>query len=384
MRIALFSEVYWPMVSGVGVTLRNLTGALQTRGHEVRVYTATYKAPDGTPVPPEVHQSPSVPLFLYPDVQWAFPRQRDLLRDLERFAPDVSHVATEWAMGLAGLKASRQLGIPRVASAHTDYEKYAARYGVEWAWRMGWTYLKWFYGKTDRVLCPSRVHEQYLRSRGIQHTGLWTRGIDTQVFSPAHRTAGYRELFGVGPDDLLVTYVGRLAAEKDLTILLDAWADLGARRGKAQLVLVGQGPMVGEIHARKIPGVHLTGLLRGKDLSEAYASSDIFAFPSTTETFGNVALEAMASGLAPVVASAGGMLDFCDDGKNALMVRPGDTAHFGEQLARLLHDGALRRQLSVGALETAKGRRWDAIWDGVARVYEDAAAGAGRRLVQAA
>ena len=317
-------------------------------------------------------------------VQWAFPRHRELVDDLARFAPDVTHVATEWAMGLAGLKASRQLGIPLVASAHTDYEKYASRYGVEWAWRMGWTYLKWFYGKTSRVLCPSRVFEQHLRSRGVKHTGIWTRGIDTEAFNPRHRSAGYREIFGVGPDDLLVTYVGRLAAEKDLAILLDAWAGLGDRRGTAQLVLVGQGPMVGEIHSRKLPGVHLTGLLRGQDLSEAYASSDIFAFPSTTETFGNVALEAMASGLAPVVAAAGGMLDFCHDERNALMVRPGSTTHFAEQLARVLNEPELRQRLSAGALETAKGRQWDVIWDGVAQVYEEAAASTGRRLIQAA
>lgn len=384
MRIALFSEVYWPMVSGVGVTLRNLTVALESRGHDVRVYTATYRAPDGTPIPAEVHQSPSVPLFLYPDVQWAFPRHRDLVRDLTEFAPEVTHVATEFAMGLAGLKASRQLGIPLIASAHTDYEKYASRYGVEWAWTMGWTYLKWFYGKTSRVLCPSRVYEQHLRSRGVQHTGIWTRGIDCETFNPRHRNAEYRDLFGVGADDLLVTYVGRLAAEKDLLVLLEAWSRLGSRRGNAQLVLVGQGPMAGEIHSRKIPGVHLTGLLRGQDLSEAYASSDIFAFPSTTETFGNVVLEGMASGLAPVVAAAGGMLDFCDDGRNALMVRPGDAEHFAEQLGRLISEPALRAKLAAGAIETAHGRRWDAIWDGVTRVYTDAAAGAGRALIQAA
>jgi glycosyltransferase involved in cell wall biosynthesis len=287
-------------------------------------------------------------------------------------------------MGLAGLKASRALGVPLVSSAHTDYEKYVSRYGVEWAWRMGWTYLKWFYGKTNRVLCPSRVYEQHLRSRGVKHTGLWTRGIDSELFNPKHRSAGYRELFGVGPDDLLVTYVGRLAAEKDLGLMLDAWAALGERRGNAQLVLVGQGPMVGEIHARKIPGVHLTGLLRDQDLSEAYASSDIFAFPSTTETFGNVVLEAMASGLTPVVAAAGGMLDFCEDDRNALMVRPGSREHFTEQLARALTDPALRQRLSAGALETAKGRRWDAIWDGVERVYSEAAAQTGRVLIQAA
>ena len=107
MRIALFSEVYWPMVSGVGVTLRNLTGALQARGHEVRVYTATYQSPDGAPTPAEVYQAPSVPLFLYPDVQWAFPRTRDLVADLARFSPDVTHVATEFAMGPLSLPCLR-------------------------------------------------------------------------------------------------------------------------------------------------------------------------------------------------------------------------------------------------------------------------------------
>ncbi|HWA40912.1 MAG TPA: glycosyltransferase, partial [Gemmatimonadales bacterium] len=242
------------MVSGVGVTLRNLTRALEERGHQVRVYTATYRSPDGTPIPPEVHQSPSVPLFLYPDVQWAFPRAREVVEDLSAFRPDVVHVATEFAMGLVGLKAARTLGIPLVASAHTDYEKYVSRYRMEWAWRMGWTYLKWFYGKTQRVLCPSQVYEQHLRSRGIRHTGVWTRGIDCTAFHPMHRDQGYRDLFGVGPDDLLVTYVGRLAAEKDLGLLLDAWSALRERRGNAQLVLVGQGPMAKEIAARKVPG----------------------------------------------------------------------------------------------------------------------------------
>lgn len=384
MRIALFSEVYWPMVSGVGVTLRNLTRALEARGHRVRVYTATYQSPDRSPIPAEVHQSPSVPLFLYPDVQWAFPRAKEVAADLAAFAPDVVHVATEFAMGLAGLKAAKTLGVPVVASAHTDYGKYVSRYGVEWAWAMGWMYLKWFYGKTERVLCPSRVYEQHLRSRGIERTGIWTRGIDEQVFNPRHRSAQYRELFGVGPDDLLVTYVGRLAAEKDLTRLLAAWDALGARRRNAQLVLVGQGPMAKEIVARKLPGVHLTGLLTGQDLSEAYASADIFAFPSTTETFGNVVLEGMASGLASVVAGAGGMLDFCEDGANSLLVRPGDTAHLTEQLARVIGDAGLRATLTAGGLATAHGRRWDAIWDGVAGVYDEVVARNGRALVRAA
>lgn len=374
MRIALFSEVYWPMVSGVGVTLRNLTQAMQARGHEVRVFTGTYPPREGAPVPPEVRQSPSVPLFIYPDVQWAFPSQRAVVEELMAFRPDVVHVATEFAMGLSGLKAARTMGVPIIASAHTNYEKCVSRYHVEWAWRMGWTYLKWFYGKAERVLCPSRNYELQLRNRGVQHTGIWTRGVDGEVFNRRHRSTAFRELFGVGPDDQMVMYVGRLATEKDLANLLDAWSALRARRANAQLVLVGQGPMAKEILARKLPGVHLTGLLTGADLSEAYASADIFVLPSTTETFGNVVLEAMASGLATVVAGTGGMLDFCEHEKNALLHRPGDKWDLAEQLGRVLEDAELRGRLAAGGLATAEGRAWDSIWDDLVQVYTDAAA----------
>src|SRR5918995_459639 len=141
MRIALFSEVYWPMVSGVGVTVLRLTRALEERGRQVRVYAATYSLPKGQPDRPEVHRSASVPLFLYQDVQWAFPRVRDVLEDATRFRPDVIHVATEFALGITGLKVARHLNLPVIASAHTDYDKYA-RYGVDWVLRAGWRYLR--------------------------------------------------------------------------------------------------------------------------------------------------------------------------------------------------------------------------------------------------
>jgi glycosyltransferase involved in cell wall biosynthesis len=141
------------MVSGVGVTLLRLTEALQARGHQVRVYSASYGLSAGQPDRPEAHRSPSVPFFLYPDVQWAFPRMRDVVDDLARFRPDVVHVVTEFSLGIAGVKAARQLGLPLIASAHTDYERYAQRYGVPWAIRAGWHYLRWFYGQAHKVLC---------------------------------------------------------------------------------------------------------------------------------------------------------------------------------------------------------------------------------------
>lgn len=373
MRIAIFSEVYWPMVSGVGVTLDRLVEALHARGHEVRVYSASYALPAGARERPEVHRSPSVPLFLYPDVQWAFPRQQEIVADLAGFRPDVVHVATEFAMGLAGLKAANQLGIPLIASAHTDYVKYAARYGVRWVLGMGWIYLRWFYGHAHKVLVPSRLYEETLRRRGVTHTGLWTRGVDPRHFHPGFRSAAYRARFGVGPDDLLVTYIGRLAREKDIQRLVRSWESLRAVRRNAQLVLVGQGPMAEWLRRRPVPGVHLTGLLSGRELSEAYASADLFVFPSSTETFGNSLLEAMASGLPSLAVSAGGVLEFARNGENALLVKPQDGTALTEGLRRLLTDDALRSRLAAGGLATAATRRWDAIYDQLLEDYAEVA-----------
>jgi glycosyltransferase involved in cell wall biosynthesis len=372
VRIALFSEVYWPMVSGVGVTLLRLTEALQARGHELRVYSATYALPPGLSDRPEVHRSPSVPLFLYPDVQWAFPRMRDVVDDLARFRPDVVHVATEFSLGIAGVKAARQLGFPLVASAHTDYDQYAARYGVTWALRAGWHYLRWFYGQAHKVLCPSHIYEQHLHSRGVLHTGVWSRGVDPEWFHPRFRSDDYRARFGVEPGDLLVTYIGRIAREKNLELLLHAWETLAPVRGTAQLVLVGRGPLEDEI-----AGVHVTGLLQGHELSAAYASADVFTFPSPTETFGNSLLEAMGSGLPSLVAASGGVLEFSEHGRNAWLVAPDSAEAIEEGLERLLADSALRRRLADGGLETARERDWADVYDRLVADYKEAVEGKG-------
>ena len=382
VRIALFSEVYWPMVSGVGVTLVRLTEALQARGHHVRVYSATYGLSAGQADRPEVHRSPSVPLFLYPDVQWAFPRMRDVVDDLVAFRPDVVHVATEFSLGIAGVKAARQLGLPLVASAHTDYDRYAARYGVTWALRAGWHYLRWFYGQAHKVLCPSRIYEQHLHSRGVLHTGLWSRGVDPDWFHPRFRSDEYRARFGVSPGDLLVTYVGRIAREKNLELLLRAWEALAPVRGSAQLVLVGQGPLEDEIRRSDIAGVHVAGLLQGRELSAAYASADVFTFPSPTETFGNSLLEAMGSGLPSLVAASGGVLEFSEHGGNAWLVAPDSVEAIEDGLERLLTDASLRRRLTEGALRTARERDWSEVYDRLLADYAEAVEG--KRLSRAA
>ena len=367
MRIAIFSEVYWPMVSGVGVTLRRLADSLLDRGHAVRVYSASYALPSSGDRP-EVCRSPSRPFFLYPDVQWAFPRHRALVDDAARFRPDIVHLATEFAMGYAGTRVARQLGLPIVASAHTDYEQYASRYRVDWAVRAGWRYLRWFYGQAEFVLCPTRIYEQHLQSRGVRHTGIWSRGVDTSAFHPEFRSNAFRAALGARQGDPVVTYIGRMAREKNLELLLEGWTTIRGRYPSAQLVLVGQGPLESEIAERGLPGVHLTGLLTGRDLAEAYASADLFAFPSVTETFGNVLLEAMASGLPSVVAAAGGMLEFARHGRNSWLVEPNSVEALAEGMLRLLDDAELRRTISDGALATARSRRWDLVDD---RLLED-------------
>lgn len=370
------------MVSGVGVTLLRLTRALQARGHLVRVYSANYPLPIGLPDRPEVHRSPSIPLFLYPDVQWAFPRLRDVVEDVARFGPDVVHVATEFAMGLAGIKAARQLGLPMIASAHTDYDKYAAPYNVDWALRLGWHYLRWFYGQAYRVLCPSAIYREHLRRRGVTHTGIWSRGVDPDEFHPRFRSEEYRKSLGVGPGDMLVTYIGRIAREKNLARLLAAWEVLEPVRGSAQLALVGRGPLEDEIRRREIPGVHLLGLLHERALAEAYASADLFAFPSATETFGNSLLEAMGSGLPCLAVSAAGVLEFARHGRNAWLVPPNSTEAIVHGLRRLLEDHSLRRHLAEGALVTARERAWNDVYDRLLQDYHEAIEN--RRLSQAA
>ena len=189
LRVAIFSEVYWPMVSGVGVTLRRLADSLMRHGHQVRVYTPSYQVPEGQTDRPEVMRVPSVPFFLYPDVRFGFPRMRSVLQDVRGFAPDLVHAATEFSLGVSGVKAAHAMGVPIIASAHTDYEQYATKYyRVGWVQRAGWHYLRWFYGQADTVLCPSRSFERHLNVRGVKNTGIWSRGIDTATFHPRHRS----------------------------------------------------------------------------------------------------------------------------------------------------------------------------------------------------
>jgi glycosyltransferase involved in cell wall biosynthesis len=373
VRIAFFSEVAWPMVSGVALTLDRTVRAVERRGHAARIYSATYDLPPGAVERDNIHRSPSKPLLFSPEVQWATPRQSRITTDLAAFRPDVVHCLTEFSMGRAGVRAARTLGVPLVASAHTDYEQYAERYGLGWAVWPGWHYLRAFYANARVVLAPTRHYQLHLQRRGVRHTGIWSRGVDLDEFGPRFRSADWRARFGVGTGDALVTHVGRIAPEKNVPLLLDAWGAIAERHPRAHLVFVGKGLVEEEIQARGLPRVHLAGMQRGAELAAAYASADLFVLPSVTETFGNVLLEAMASGVPALAAAAGGVLDFAVDGRNACLAAPGDAAAFASRLDHLLADSELRGRLADGGMATAASRGWGPVLDRLLADYARAA-----------
>jgi glycosyltransferase involved in cell wall biosynthesis len=284
------------------------------------------------------------------------------------FQPTLVHAATPLGVGLAGRSAARALGVPLVASYHTSLAAYARHYRLGALVGPGWRFLRWFHSGALRTYCPTRAVATELGTRGFPRLAIWGRGVDTTRFSPAFRSDALRARLGVRRGEVLATYVGRLAAEKDLDVLLDAMRLLGppARSG-IRLALVGEGPHEAACRARAPAGTVFTGRLEGDALAEAYASADLFVFPSRTDTFGNVLVEAMASGL-PVLAADVPQAREVLAGAGHLFPAGSASALVGP-LLRLARDPAERARSSAAGLEAARGFGWSEIFDELFRDY---------------
>ncbi len=367
MRIAYFTESLPPLVDGVSHTLGYLRKSLADNDIDYRFYSPFM--PDDPAWRSDVTQLISIRFPLYRKYLVSLPAFHDLRTGLNRFKPDLLHICSPFFLGLFALRYARERNIPVVNSFHTRFVSYLKYYRFGWFEKYGWIYLRWFYNKADKCFVPSQATIAELKSQGFRNLELWSRGIDLNRFSPAFADLNFRRRWS--PDGRpIAVYIGRLVKEKDVETLLKAHSILRGKKVEYQLVFVGDGPMKNQIR-KDAPEVLLAGHLNGDDLSRAYASSDIFVFPSTTESFGNVALEAAASGLPTVGSTEGGIGEIIQDGVTGYAIQPGDYFGFAAGMERLLTNDSLRASMSGAAAEFASRRCWDIINTGLFAHYEE-------------
>jgi glycosyltransferase involved in cell wall biosynthesis len=368
LRLAIFSDTYPPQINGLTRTLDRLVPAITARGGEVRVVTV---ADPDAPEEALVERWPSIPFWAYPQLRIAAPARGRALDLVERWKPTLIHSVTEFGVGLGGLIAAREARIPFVSSYHTHFEQYIRFYNLDWLDAIAWPYLRWFHNSGRCTWAPSRTVAEELAAHGFHDTRVWSRGVEHARFNPSWRSRALRERLGAGDETVLVAYVGRLAPEKGLDTALAAMRPVLERAGgKVAFALAGDGPAEARYRAEAPRGSVFTGRLTGRALSEFYASADVFLFPSITETFGNVLLEAMASGLAVIAPDRGATTELATS-ETALQFPGRDVAALAERVERLVGDEGLRRRLAAAALAEARGRTWDAVFDGLVADYQD-------------
>ena len=381
LRLAIFSDTALPQMNGVSRTLDRLAQAVRARGGAVRLFTTT--DPDAAPDETDVVRFPSRPFWAYPQLRLALPAVALTSDELRRWRATLVHAATPFGLGLAGRGAAIDLGLPFVTSYHTSLSAYARFYRLGALAEPGWAFLRWFHNSGLRTYCPTRAVQDELHEHGFRNTAIWSRGVDTTRFHPQWRSAAMRERMGAGDDTLVVAYVGRLAAEKGLEVALDGMqrAQAALPAGRVRCVFAGDGPYAEHCRAHAPEGARFFGQLTGDELSAFYASADVFVFPSTTDTFGNVLLEAMASGLVVVGADVGPTREVLGaDG--GVCVPAGDGAALAGEIVRLATEPRRRAAIATAALANARGRSWDRIFDALVSDYLVAQQERPRRHVQ--
>jgi glycosyltransferase involved in cell wall biosynthesis len=367
MRIAYFTESLPPLTDGVSRTLTQLRKTLMADGHEFIFFSPFVPEPDGWNG--TVFEIVSFPFPLYTKYRVAVPALHDIKYRLDQFQPDIVHICSPFLLGMAALNYARAAGIPAVTSYHTRFVSYLKYYGFGWFEPYGWEYLRWFYNQADKIFVPSPATIGELESKGFRNLALWERGIDTSCFSPGFADPRLRRRWA--PDDSpIAIFVGRFVREKDIDVLIEAARILKNRRVDFRLVFVGEGPMQEDI-MKAVPDAVMAGFLTGQELSRAYASADIFAFPSTTESFGNVVLEAAASGLPSVVAAEGGVMNLVIDGETGFIARPKDPEDYAAKMEILLTNELARNTFSAQAVAHASLRSWLHINRVLLKHYED-------------
>ncbi|MEH6931170.1 glycosyltransferase family 4 protein [Bacillus sp. JJ783] len=369
MRVAIFTDTFTPQVNGVAKTLERLTKYFQKENIAYSVFAPQHTAEDNFVA--NVNTMRSIPLtILYPECRFAFPTPR-IKRELLAFKPDIIHIATPFNMGLCGLYYAKKLNIPVVGSYHTDFDAYLHYYKIEFLSSMLWNYLKWFHSHMQKNFVPSPETLHQLKKKGFQQLYIWGRGVDCTLFHPTYNKDLFRKKYNITAKYIL-SYVGRLAPEKDIDTLQTLIQTTNKERDDIHWLIAGDGPLAKGLH-ENVPktNVTFTGYLQGTNLAEVYASSDLMVFPSTTETFGNVVLESLACGTPVIGANSGGVKNIIKDEKTGFLCEPKNEDSFLSSIYELLNNEEMRKQMSQDAHSYAATKSWDEISSDLLMHYDD-------------
>lgn len=356
MRIAYFTESLPPNTDGVVNTLCHLIETLESENVEF-LFFSPLKPDEDVAWSRHVRKVASLSLKPYFHYRVGLPNFYRINEEMDDFQPDLIHVVTPSPLGMHGLNYAKRKNVPLVTSYHTHFTRYFAYYSLLASLEpLGWQYLQWFHNQCDCTYAPSMNTVRELQGRGIRNVQLWQRGIDLTRFSPKFRNPALRESINAGDKPVLL-FVGRLVKEKDLDDLVAANHLLQSMGLDFKQVIVGDGPIRNELE-KNLPDAHFAGYQYEQNLSEWYASSDLFVFPSTTETFGNVFLEAFASGLPAIGVDKGGQVDLIDPGETGFIVRAHDPADFADNIAHLLRSPDTRAAFGLEAAKRVKRYSW--------------------------
>ncbi|MEI2794303.1 glycosyltransferase family 1 protein [Pseudoxanthomonas sp. F11] len=345
MRFAIVTETYPPEVNGVALTVQGLETGLRQRGHAVSLVRPRQGIESDATDDTLLVRGARLPR--YPGLKFGLPATRRLLALWRHSPPDAIYVATEGPLGWSAVRAARRLGIPVATGFHTRFDEYMRDYGVRFLQHTALRWMRRFHNGAQATLVPTRELADFLQAQGFQHVVRLARAVDAQHFSPARRDDALRAQWGLGPDDLAVIYVGRIAAEKNLDLSIRAFDAIRQQHPTAKFAWVGDGP-VRERLAQERPDFIFCGVQRGEALARHFASGDLFLFSSHSETFGNVTLEAMASGVPTVAFNYGAAREHLVDGVHGAAVDDDDA--FIAAARRLAADPAVRRRMAEAAV----------------------------------
>jgi glycosyltransferase involved in cell wall biosynthesis len=364
LDIALVTETYPPEVNGVAMTTGRLVHGLMRLGHHVSLVRPFQRRRESGIHSPYMSETlvPGMPLPRYAGLRIGLPAARRLQRLWSQRRPHLVHIVTEGPLGRSALVAARRLGVPATSGFHTNFHSYSKHYGMGMFKPAVAAYLRWFHNHTARTFVPTHELKFQLAQQGYQGLRVVARGVDTQLFSPARRSEQLRRTWDVDADNVAVLYVGRLAPEKNMPLVFETFERIRSVVPDARLVLVGDGPQRHDWQ-RRYPDHVFAGMRVGEDLACHYASGDVFLFPSLTETFGNVTLEAMASGLAVVAFDYAAAREHIQHGQSGMLAACDDRAGFAALGVQAAADAQLRAVLGAGARLTATNVSWDQVVD---------------------